>query len=123
MMAAIKDNPALKDDMEGIGLYKLDATRGYIVVSSQGNDSYAVFRREGDNAYIGSFAVVADAGAGIDGISETDGLEVVSASAGPGFEHGLMIAQDGRNVSPPENQNFKLVPWDRIAKALNLDQR
>jgi 3-phytase len=67
--------------------------------------------------------VSAAASAGIDGISETDGLEVVSASAGPGFEHGLMIAQDGRNVSPPENQNFKLVPWGRIAEALKLDRR
>ena len=123
MLAAVKDNPALKDDMEGMGLYKLDATRGYLVVSSQGNDSYAMFRREGDNEYIGSFAVSAAASAGIDGISETDGLEVVSASAGPGFEHGLMIAQDGRNVSPPENQNFKLVPWGRIAEALKLDRR
>jgi 3-phytase len=32
-----------------------------------------------------------------------------------------MVAQDGRNVSPPENQNFKLVPWERVAKALGLD--
>lgn len=123
MLAAVKDNPALKDDMEGMGLYKLDATRGYLIVSSQGNDSYAVFRREGDNAYIGSFQVGANAREGIDGISETDGLEVVSASAGGIYAHGLMVAQDGRNVSPPEHQNFKLVPWDRIAQALNLEMR
>ncbi len=123
MLAAVKDNPALKDDMEGMGLYKLDTTRGYLIVSSQGNDSYAVFRREGDNAYIGSFQVGANAREGIDGISETDGLEVVSASAGGIYAHGLMVAQDGRNVSPPEHQNFKLVPWDRIAKALNLEMR
>jgi 3-phytase len=123
MVAAVNDNPALKDDIEGMGLYKLDAKRGYLIVSSQGNDSYAVFRREGDNAYIGSFVVGANAAAGIDGISETDGLEVTSAAAGPGFAHGLMIAQDGRNVSPPENQNFKLVPWDHIADALGLEKR
>lgn len=123
MVAAIKDNPALKADMEGMGLYKLDSGRGYLIVSSQGNDSYAVFRREGDNAYVGSFIVGADAHAGIDGVSETDGLEVVSASAGGTLAHGLMVAQDGRNVSPPENQNFKIVPWDRIADALKLERR
>ncbi|RYD54197.1 MAG: phytase [Sphingomonadales bacterium] len=123
MLAAVKDNPALKDDMEGMGLYKLDATRGYLIVSSQGNDSYAVFRREGDNAYIGSFQVGANAAEGIDGISETDGLEVTSASAGGIYGQGLMVAQDGRNVSPPEHQNFKLVPWSRIAAALKLDKR
>lgn len=123
MLAAVADNPALKDDIEGMGLYKLDSRRGYLVVSSQGNDSYAVFRREGDNAYVGSFRVGADPVAGIDGISETDGLEVTSRSAGPGFAGGLMVAQDGRNVSPPEPQNFKLVRWERIAKTLRLESR
>ena len=123
MLAAVADNPALRDDIEGMGLYKLDSRRGYLVVSSQGNDSYAVFRREGDNAFVGSFRVGADPVAGIDGVSETDGLEVTSRSAGPGFAGGLMVAQDGRNVSPPEPQNFKLVPWERIAKALGLESR
>jgi 3-phytase len=85
------------------------------VVSSQGNNSYALFRREGDNAYVGSFAVIADGASGIDGISETDGLDVTSASLGAGLEGGAFVAQDGRNVSPPENQNFKLVPWSAIA--------
>jgi len=123
MLAAVKDNPALRDDMEGMGIYKVDATRGYLIVSSQGNDSYAVFRREGSNAYVGSFQVGANASEGIDGISETDGLDIVSASAGGIYAHGMMVAQDGRNVSPPEHQNFKLVPWDRVAKALKLDVR
>ncbi|WP_257546528.1 phytase [Sphingopyxis sp. DBS4] len=121
MLAKITDNPALKDDMEGMGLYAMAGGKGYLVVSSQGNDSYAVFRREGDNAYVGSFRIGADMAAGIDGVSETDGLDVSSLAAGPNFPHGLMVAQDGRNVSPPENQNFKLVPWERVAKALGLD--
>lgn len=120
VLAAIVDNPALKDDVEGVGLYKIDQQRGYLIVSSQGNDSYAVFRREGDNAYVGSFRIGADAVDGIDGVSETDGLEVTSLSAGPAFPQGFLVAQDGRNVSPPENQNFKLVPWERIAETLGL---
>jgi 3-phytase len=72
---------------------------------------------------LGSFAVVADGARGIDGISETDGLEITSANLGPGFEHGAMVAQDGRNVLPAENQNFKAVSWTDIAAALNLDVR
>ena len=59
----------------------------------------------------------------IDGISETDGLEVTSRNLGPGFKHGAMIAQDGRNVLPVENQNYKYVPWESIAKALKLEMR
>ena len=116
-------NPAIKDDLEGVGMYDLGDGRGYFVVSSQGNDTYAVYRREGKQEYLGSFAVVADPARGIDGISETDGLEVTSRNLGPGFEHGAMIAQDGRNVMPVENQNYKYVSWEDIAKALGLEMR
>ncbi|MCL6740788.1 phytase [Sphingomonas sp. RB56-2] len=119
----IADNPKLKDDMEGVGLYDLGGGRGYLIVSSQGNNSYAVYRREGENAYLGSFSVIADPAKGIDGISETDGLDVSSANLGPGFEHGAMIAQDGRNMLPVQNQNFKYVPWATIAATLNLESR
>jgi len=119
----VEGNPKLKDDMEGVGLYDLGNGRGYLVVSSQGNNSYAVYRREGDQAYLGSFSVIADAAKGIDGISETDGLEVSSANLGPGLENGAMIAQDGRNVLPVETQNFKVVPWKAIADALKLEVR
>jgi 3-phytase len=119
----VEGNAKLKDDMEGVGLYDLGDGRGYLVVSSQGNNSYAVYRREGDQAYLGSFSVIADAAKGIDGISETDGLEVSSANLGPDLENGAMVAQDGRNVLPVENQNFKVVPWKAIADALKLEVR
>jgi 3-phytase len=117
----VASNSRVKDDMEGVGLYDLGGGRGYLIVSSQGNNSYAVYRREGDNAYLGSFSVMADPGKGIDGISETDGLDVSSANLGPGFEQGAMVAQDGRNMLPVQNQNFKFVPWSTIASALNLE--
>ena len=122
-VARVADNPALKDDLEGMSLYDLGGGRGYIVLSSQGNDTYAVFDRQGGHAYRGSFSVIADPARGIDGISETDGLDVNSGNLGPGFEHGAMVAQDGRNVMPMENQNYKYVAWDEIAKALGLESR
>ena len=46
-----------------------------------------------------------------------------SANLGPGLEHGAMVAQDGRNVLPVENQNYKIVPWSAIAEALGLETR
>ncbi|WP_273544262.1 phytase [Luteimonas saliphila] len=116
-------NPAIRDDIEGMGLYHLGDGRGYIVASSQGNDTYAVYRLEGSQEYLGSFAVAGDPVRGIDGISETDGLEVSSGNLGPGFEHGAFVAQDGRNVMPVENQNYKIVPWKAIAEALGLEMR
>jgi 3-phytase len=121
--ATVESNDALKDDLEGIALYDLGGGRGYLIASSQGNNTYAVFRREGDNEYVGTFAVLADPERGIDGISETDGLEVLSANLGGAFGAGIFVAQDGRNIAPQENQNFKLVPWSAIAAALNLESR
>lgn len=120
MVTSVAGNPALKDDLEGVSIYRQPKGRGYIVLSSQGNDSYALFRRDGKNEYVGSFAIVANGAKGIDGASETDGLDVTSMPMGPGYPAGALVVQDGRNVSPPETQNFKLVPWDAIAKALNL---
>ncbi|ADG10797.1 3-phytase [Caulobacter segnis] len=119
-IARVADSPALKDDLEGVGLYAQPKGKGYLVVSSQGDNSYAVFRRDGDNAYVGSFAVTANGDNGVDGISETDGLDVTSASLGAGLEAGAFVAQDGRNIAPPEHQNFKLVPWSAIAAKLKL---
>lgn len=123
LVERIEDNPALADDFEGVGLYDLGDGRGYVVASSQGNNSFAVYRREGEREYLGSFVVVANPALGIDGVSETDGLEVTSRSLGPGFEHGAVVVQDGANVMPVENQNFKYVPWKSIADALELEVR
>jgi len=109
-------------DIEGVAIWYGREGRGYVVLSNQGADSYAVYRREGDNAFVGLFHVVADPRRGIDGISETDGLDVTSAALGPRFPDGLMVAQDGRNLSPRERQNFKYVSWREIAAALGIEQ-
>ena len=119
LMDTVEDNPYLVDDVEGMSIYHLKDGGGYLVVSSQGDDTYALFDLETD-AYVGSVAIVANADAGIDGASETDGLDVSSANLGPGFEQGALIVQDGRNVMPSENQNYKYVPWSSISEALDL---
>ncbi|MGH1559341.1 phytase [Caulobacter segnis] len=54
------------------------------------------------------------------GSPRTDGLDVTSAALGGGLEDGAFVAQDGRNIAPPEHQNFKLVPWSAIAAKLKL---
>ena len=66
----------------------------------------------------GIFHIVADPDRGIDGVSETDGLDVVSAPLGAKFPDGLLVVQDGRNLSPRERQNYKFVSWRDIAAAL-----
>ncbi|MGI9260788.1 MAG: phytase, partial [Woeseiaceae bacterium] len=116
------DNGNLTADVEGLAIYYEAEGEGYLVASNQGADSYALYERSGDNRFIGIFHVVADETVGIDGISETDGLDVSSAYLGPDFPGGVFVAQDGRNITPSENQNFKLVPWQRISDAMGLEK-
>lgn len=108
----------LVDDVEGVAVYYGANGAGYIVVSSQGDDSYAVYRREGKNEFLGKFRVVANEERGIDGASETDGLDIVSAPLGADFPMGLLVVQDGRNLMPVERQNFKFVSWKEALDAL-----
>lgn len=109
----------LTADAEGVTIYYGAGDQGYLLVSSQGSNDYNVYRRDGDNAFIGKFAILAEK-RGIDGTSDTDGIDVTGAPLGSAFPHGVFIAQDGDNTAPDAAQNFKLVPWERIAKALNL---
>jgi len=112
----------LKADVEGIAIYYGEGGKGYVIVSNQGDDNYAVYRREDGNEFLGHFAIIANPEAGIDGASETDGLDVISTPLGPAFPYGVLVVQDGRNISPAARQNFKLVPWERVAAAMSLQQ-
>ncbi|MDP9199659.1 MAG: phytase, partial [Pseudomonadota bacterium] len=115
------DGPdGLVADIEGVSIWRGKGGKGYIVLSNQGADSYAVYRLEDDNAFVGIFHIVADAARGIDGVSETDGLDVTSAALGPRFPDGLLVVQDGRNLSPRERQNYKYVSWRAIAESLGI---
>ena len=110
----------LTADVEGLALYFGGNGEGYLIASNQGADNYAVYERQGDNAFLGHFFVVADEASGIDGASETDGLDVTGANLGATFPNGVLVVQDGRNITPKARQNYKLVPWERIAEAMGL---
>ncbi|HEY5759271.1 MAG TPA: phytase [Steroidobacter sp.] len=115
------ENGHLTDDIEGVSIYYGANGTGYLVASNQGEDNYAVYRREGGNEYLGKVAVVANSEAGIDGASETDGLDIVSAPLGERFPEGLLVVQDGRNVMPAERQNFKYVSWKDALRVLRKE--
>ena len=104
---------ALTADVEGLALYKTEDDRGYLVASSQGNDTYIVYRRDGRNEFVGSFRIAP--GEEIDGAEETDGIDICADELGDAFPRGLFIAQDGFNDNG--NQNFKVVPWEDVAGA------
>ncbi len=108
-------------DVEGLSIWHGEGGTGFIVASNQGADNYLLYRLEGDHAYVGKFHVVADPAAGIDGVSETDGLDVTSAPLGADYPEGLLVLQDGRNIAPADRQNFKFVSWKAIREALQFE--
>lgn len=111
---AAADGLNLVADAEGVAVAPEGASGGYVIVSSQGDNAYSVYRLA-DDSYVGRFRIAAGAFGGTD---ETDGIEVAVGDFGAGFPGGLFIAQDG--VNPPSAQNFKLVSWADIKAALGL---
>lgn len=108
-------NGHLDGDIEGLALYHAAGGAGYLIASSQGNDRFVVYDRQAPYAYRMTFAIGANAALGIDGVGDTDGIEVANVWLGEGFPGGVFVAQDGTN--PGANQNFKLVDWRDIANA------
>ena len=111
----------LAADIEGLSLYRR-GDQEYLVISSQGNNSYVLVDARPPYTYRGRFRIGMDLEAGIDGASETDGLAVTSADLGGVFSSGVLVVQDGRNRLPDAPQNFKLVPWQRIDATLGLSE-
>jgi 3-phytase len=111
---AAADGIQIVADTEGVALATEGTDGGYLLVSSQGDNAYAVYRLK-DEAYVGRFRV----GAGKFGATEeTDGIDVMAGDFGADYPGGLFVAQDGHNA--PSAQNFKLASWAEIKAALGL---
>ena len=100
-------------DLEGLAIYHGANGSGYLLASSQGSNEFAAYDRvTGD--YVARFRLGATP-SGIDQVSGTDGIEVLSYGLGPAFPDGIFIAQDDTNGKL--NQNFKAARWGDIARA------
>jgi len=108
------DGATLVADAEGLALAPAGRTGGYLIVSSQGDNAYTLYRLP-DVSYAGRFRI---GGGTIDGTSETDGIDLIPGNFGAKYPKGLMVAQDGDNA--PGTQNFKYVSWADVLKALRL---
>ena len=113
-MSSESDNENIQFDIEGLTIYYLPEGKGYLIASSQGNNSYAVFQREMPHGYLNSFRI---ADGIVDGVEGTDGFDVTSISLGKSFPDGLLVIQDGSNKNDGKlaPQNFKLVRWGSVA--------
>ena len=109
-----ENNPVIEYDIEGLSIFYGDQEKnGFLLASIQGSFSYAVFDRL-TNSYLGSFTI--SASDGIDGVEETDGLDISSYSFDDSFAKGILVVQDGFNHSESTmlGQNFKIVPLTSV---------
>ena len=108
------DGATLAADAEGLALAPTGRNGGFLIVSSQGDSAYTLYRLPGVT-YAGRFRI---GGGVIDATSETDGIDLVLGNFGPAYPGGLVVAQDGDNA--PATQNFKYVSWAAVRRALRL---
>lgn len=114
-------------DVEGLTIFDDGDGEGYLLASSQGDNTFVAYDREGSNPYLANFRIAP--GSAIDGSEECDGAMVSSASYGSAYPDGLLVVQDGFNApdvvgddgEPRANTNFKFVSWDDVAEETGLD--
>lgn len=125
---AVPGNPGaagdtLVADVEGLAIYHAGPGTGYLLVSSQGDDTYHAYDLRDPRRRIASFQ--------IRGTGETDGHEVTNVRLGSAFPHGLFVTQNGKAPPPVSEEpihgfpydgstQFELVDWKDIATPLGL---
>jgi 3-phytase len=119
----------LSADVEGLTLFQESDGDGYLLASSQGDDTFALYDREvsEDNEYEGGFRVGA-ASAILDGAQECDGAAVLNAPLGSRYPHGLLVVQDGHETPEvPDGEGgtrtatgFKFVDLGDVVDAADL---
>ncbi len=107
----------LKSDLEGVTSYRIGQNSGYIIVSSQGNNSFGVFSLP-SYSFVGLFSVVNGV---VDGVSSTDGIAVTSKPTNR-FPKGFLVVQDDMDNTSfsqrRKKQNFKVIDWRDIERQL-----
>lgn len=94
-----------KEDHEGISIYKLTDSTGYILVSDQGANRFQIFSREGtksnpfEHTHLKTVPVMA---------TQSDGSDVVSSRLNETFKHGLFITMS-------DDKTFHYYRWEDIA--------
>lgn len=93
------------EDHEGISIYQLTPSTGYILVSDQGANQFHIFSREGTarNPHEHSLLKVVKVKA-----NHSDGSETVSVPLNSTFQKGLFIAMS-------DNRTFQFYKWEDIA--------
>jgi 3-phytase len=93
------------EDHEGISIYKLTDTTGYILVSDQGANRFQIFPREGTGTNANEHKLIKTVTVKA---NHSDGSEMVSMPLNANFQKGLFIAMS-------DDRTFHLYRWEDIA--------
>lgn len=99
----------VKEDHEGLAIYKKDATTGYIVLSDQGANRIHVFPREGANGNPNDHPLLAIVNVRA---QQTDGLDITNESMGPSFPKGMLAMMSNRGA-------FHFYKWEDVQAAID----
>ncbi|MER7571630.1 phytase [Streptomyces sp. NPDC126514] len=110
-------------DVEGLTLLPEADGDGYLLASSQGDNTFAAYDRELEdrNEYEGGFRVTA-ASATLDGSEECDGAAALNAPLGRRYPNGLLVVQDGDETPRSGDRaatDFKFVDLADVLTALD----
>lgn len=92
------------EDHEGISIYKLSDTTGYILVSDQSANRFHIFSREGSvgKPYEHQLLKIVNVST-----QQSDGSETVSIPLNSTFQHGLFVAMS-------TDRTFQLYRWEDL---------
>ncbi|WP_342088197.1 phytase [Dyadobacter sp. OTU695] len=93
------------EDHEGISIYELTDSTGYILVSDQGANSFRIFPREGTSGKPNEHPLLRKVTVKA---SHSDGSDIVSIPLNAQFPRGLFVAMS-------DNKTFHLYRWEDIA--------
>jgi 3-phytase len=118
---ALNDNSELalfgqKDfiaDNEGIAIYKMTPTTGYILVSNQQSNTFMVYPREGANGNPHNYPLLAEIPTST---IECDGADVTAINLGGQFQKGLFVAMSN-------GMTFHFYNWEDIQKRIDLAKK
>ncbi|WP_399084421.1 phytase [Streptomyces sp. BBFR2] len=109
-------------DVEGLTLVRQDGGDGYLLASSQGDNTFVAYDREKADGYEyeGGFRVAP--GKEVDGSEECDGADALAEPLGSKYPHGLLVVQDG-HANPEDGDRaatgFKFVDLGDVLTALD----
>jgi 3-phytase len=112
----VGDEGHLSADVGGLAIARQPGRRGYLLVSSQGDSSFAVYRRQA-HPFLGRVEVGGSSAA--DGCSGTVGIEAAAVALGSAFPFGLFVCGDADNAvpGPAGAPNFKYVRLEGVLAA------